>query len=149
MKSGRSRNAWLPSTARPSTLAVTADTTTMPKERAAKSRSTISIANTTPARGALNVAAIPPAAPQATSSRCRSSATRTRVPRVEPSAAPICTMGPSRPTDPPPPMVNADASAFTTATRAGIFPPLRATATITSGTPCPRASRAKRCTSGP
>ena len=37
-------------------------------------------------------------------------------PSVEPSAEPICTIGPSRPTDPPPPMHSAEASALTTAT---------------------------------
>ena len=34
-------------------------------------------------------------------------------PSVEPSAAPICTIGPSRPTEPPPPMQSAEASALT------------------------------------
>src|SRR3954452_24797342 len=52
-KCGRSRKAWSPSTARATTLAVTEETTTMPKERAAKSRRMISIAKTTAARGAL------------------------------------------------------------------------------------------------
>ena len=92
---------------------------------------------------------MPPAAPQATSSRIRDSATRTTRPSVDPSAEPICTIGPSRPTDPPPPMHSAEASALTTATCGAIRPPRRATAYITSGTPWPRASRAKKCTSGP
>ncbi len=121
----------------------------MPNDSAVKSRRISSIAKKTPASGALNVAAIPPAAPQATRTRNRSSATRTQVPRVEPSAEPICTIGPSRPTEPPPPMHSAEASAFTAATCGPIRPPRRATANITSGTPCPRASRANRYTSGP
>jgi len=76
----------------------------------------ISIAKNTPASGALNVAAMPAAAPQATSSLTRRSSRRNACARVEPSAEPICTIGPSRPTDPPPPMHSADASALTTAT---------------------------------
>lgn len=46
-------------------------------------------------------------------------------------------------------MHNAEARAFTAATCGAIRPPRRATAYITSGTPCPRASRAKKRTSGP
>ena len=76
-------------------------------------------------------------------------AARTRRPTVDPSADPICTIGPSRPTDPPPPMQSAEASDFTTATRGGMRPPRRATAYMTSGTPWPRASGAPRWTSGP
>ncbi len=107
------------------------------------------MAKKTPASGALNVAAMPPAAPHATSTRTRASFTRTKRPSAEPRADPICTMGPSRPTEPPPPMHRADATALTTATWGAMRPPRRATANITSGTPCPRASRAKKYTSGP
>ncbi|GAC1442430.1 MAG: hypothetical protein NVSMB55_13130 [Mycobacteriales bacterium] len=63
---------------------------------------------------------------------------------MEPSALPICTIGPSRPTDPPAPMHRAEANAFTAATDAGIRPPFFDTAYITSGTPCPRACGANR-----
>ena len=104
----------------------------------------ISIAKNTPASGALKVAAMPPAAPQATSSLMRCSSSWKVWASVDPSADPICTIGPSRPTDPPPAMHSADAIALTTATCGRMRPPLRATATITSGTPCPRASRANR-----
>jgi hypothetical protein len=131
------------------TLAVTEETTTIPKDRAAKSDKISSMAKNTPASGALNVAAIPPAAPQATTTRIRSSFSRASEPRVEPRAEPICTIGPSRPTEPPPPMHIAEASALTTATFGAIRPPRCATAYITSGTPWPRASRAKKYTSGP
>lgn len=67
----------------------------------------------------------------------------------EPNAEPICTIGPSRPTDPPEPMHNAEASDFTIATCGPIRPPRSAMASITSGTPCPRASFANRSTIGP
>ena len=95
----------------------------MPKASAENPRRMISRAKKTPAIGASNVAEMPPAAPQATISRSRWSGTRSHCPIDEPSADPICTIGPSRPTEPPVPMHNADASDFTTATRAGIRPP--------------------------
>jgi len=47
------------------------------------------------------------------------------------------------------PMQSAEASVLTSAMRGRITPPRSATASITSGTPCPRASRAKNHTSGP
>ena len=133
VKPGRCRNAALPKAARPITLAVTDDSTTMPNAWAVKSARISSMAKNTPASGALKVAAMPPAAPQATSTRIRVSATRTSRPSVEPSAEPICTIGPSRPTEPPPPMHSAEASAFTAATCGAMRPPRRATAYITSG----------------
>ncbi len=141
---GSVRNVSFPSTDRPITLAVTEDSTTIPNDSSSHRRRISSIAKNTPASGALNVAAIPPAAPHATSSRTRRSSRCSICASADPSAEPICTIGPSRPTDPPPAMHNAEAIDFTTATCGRIRPPLRATATMTSGTPCPRASLAKR-----
>ena len=43
---------------------------------------------------------------------------------VEPNAAPIWTIGPSRPTEPPVPMQIAEASDLTAATTGRITPPL-------------------------
>ena len=108
------------------------------------SRKMISTPKNTPVIGALNVAEIPPAAPQATRIRSRFSGIRTHWPRLEASAEPICTIGPSRPTDPPAPMQMAEATDLTAATWGRIRPPFSATAIITSGTPWPRASRAYR-----
>ncbi len=62
---------------------------------------------------------------------------------------PIWTMGPSRPTEPPVPMVNAEARDLTSTMRGRMNPPLVITAAITSGTPWPLASGAKREMSGP
>ena len=70
-------------------------------------------------------------------------------PLVDPRAEPIWTMGPSRPTDPPEPMHNAEARDLMTATCGRMRPPCSLTAYMTSGTPWPRASGANRCTSGP
>jgi hypothetical protein len=123
--------------------------TTTPNDSDSKSRRISSSAKKTPAMGALKVAEMPPAAPQATRMRSRDSGTRVNWPRVEPSAEPIWTIGPSRPTEPPAPMQSAEASDFTTATCGRILPPRSATASITSGTPCPRASRANSWISGP
>ncbi len=125
------------------------ESTTTPNESASKSRRISSSPKNTPAIGALKVAEIPPAAPHATSTRNRDSGTRVSCPSAEPSAEPICTIGPSRPTEPPEPMHSAEASDFTTATRGRIRPPRSATANITSGTPWPRASRANSAINGP
>ena len=79
------------------------------------SRKMISTPKNTPVIGALNVAAIPPAC-------CRRPGSaaflgmRTHWPRLDASADPICTIGPSRPTEPPVPMHSAEATALTTLT---------------------------------
>ena len=139
----------MPNAARPIASAVTELSTTSPNDRVSKSRRISSSAKNTPAIGALNVAEMPPAAPQATSSRSWDSGRRMSWPVIEPSAEPICTIGPSRPTEPPEPMHSAEASDLTIGTCGRIRPPRRLTAYITSGTPWPRASGAKRDTSGP
>jgi hypothetical protein len=117
------------------TADVTDANTTTPKDSVAKSCRISSRAKKTPAIGALKVAEIPPAAPQATRIRRRDSGTRNHCPTVEPSADPIWTIGPSRPTEPPAPMQMAEASDLTTATWGRMRPPCSATASITSGTP--------------
>ena len=63
---------------------------------------------------------------------------------VEPIAEPICTIGPSRPADPPNPIVSDEAITLTVTTRLRMCPPRVANAVMTSGTPCPFASRANR-----
>jgi hypothetical protein len=102
---------------------VTLANTTAPKDWAEKLRRISSIAKNGPASGALKVAEIPAAAPHATSNRIRSVSRRSTWATVEPAADPICTIGPSRPTEPPPPMHSADASALTRLTCGAIRPP--------------------------
>ncbi|RME75536.1 MAG: hypothetical protein D6776_02970 [Planctomycetota bacterium] len=109
-----------------------------------KSPMITSTANSAPATGALKIAAMPAAAPQPTSVRSRRSPTRRNCPSTEPVPAPICTIGPSEPAEPPEPIVSVDAIAFTIGTRGRMRPPRVATAAMTSGTPCPFASEAKR-----
>ena len=136
------RNGLSPRNGIAMTSATIADSMTVNSASTANSRKMISTPKNTPVIGALNVAEMPPAAPQATMIRSRFSGIRTHWPTLDASAEPICTIGPSRPTDPPDPMHSAEASALTTLTCQRIRPPLSATAIITSGTPCPRASRA-------
>ena len=102
-----------------------------------------SAAKNTPPIGALNVAEIPAAAPHATSVRTIGAGARTTCPSTEPMVEPIWTIGPSRPQLPPKPIEVAEANALIPITRGRIFPPRSATASITSGTPCPLASGAK------
>ena len=104
----------------------------------------ISEAKKTPPIGALKVAAIPPAAPQATRVFRWLSWTPRKRPKVEPQAEPIWTMGPSRPTEPPDPIESAEARAFTITTRGLRIPLFSVIANMTSGTPWPLASRAKK-----
>jgi hypothetical protein len=90
-----------------------------------KSRRKISRAKSTPAMGALKIAAIPPATPQATSVFMWWRLTPIACPKLLPMAAPIWTIGPSVPADPPEPMVSALDTALANATRGRMTPPLR------------------------
>jgi hypothetical protein len=82
----------------------------------AKSINTISTANKAPAIGALKAAAIPAAAPHPTSVFNLFGETLRNCPTTEPRLEPICIIGHSLPTDPPVPIVIAEASALIMAT---------------------------------
>ncbi|MCZ7617742.1 MAG: hypothetical protein M5U32_05335 [Myxococcota bacterium] len=138
-----------PSTARETTVATTEAMTIGVSRAVAKSSKITSAANSAPAIGALNVAAMPAAAPHATSVRTCRVGSRSSCPIAEPIAEPICTIGPSRPAEPPEPIVIADASVVIATTRGRITPPRRAIASMTAGTPCPRDSRANQNKNGP
>ena len=138
------RNGLLPRNGSAVMSAIIAESMTVNSASMENSRRMISTPKNTPVTGALKVAEMPPAAPQATRIRSRFSGIFTHWPRLEARAEPIWTIGPSRPTDPPAPMHTADATALTMLTCGRIRPPLPATAIITSGTPWPRASRAYR-----
>ncbi len=64
-----------------------------------------SMVNSMPAIGALNMPAIPAAAPQPTRIIRMRGDIRKCAPRFEPMAAPVNTIGPSAPTEPPNPIV--------------------------------------------
>ena len=131
------------------TVAATEEITMGVSREGAKSPRMTSAANRVPAMGALKVAAIPAAAPQATRVRSLRSPRFSNCPMLDPRAEPICTMGPSLPTDPPVPMQIPEATSLAATTRARILPPRNMTASITSGTPCPLASLAKKWTINP
>ena len=84
--------------------------------------STISAANTAPEMGALYAAAIPDAAPHPTNSRNRYGGHLATWPHLDDSVAASCTMPPSRPIDPPDPIVTSDDRNFTMPLRSGKRP---------------------------
>ena len=92
------------------TVATSDESTITLKLRVLKRRSRTSSAKNTPAIGALKIAATPPAAPAAASSRIVWSLSRKARPASEPNAAPRKTTGPWRPTAPPEPIVSAERS---------------------------------------
>ena len=114
-----------------------------------RSPSTTSMEKRAPAMGALNVAATPAAAPQATKERSRRAETCSSWPTADPMAEPMWTMGPSRPAEPPEPMVRAAARALVRITLKRMTPVWRPTASITSGMPDPFTSGASRQTMSP
>src|ERR1035441_8549866 len=93
------RNGRLPRNGIATASAIIADSITVNSASMENSRKMISTPKNTPVIGALKVAAMPPPAPQATRIRIRFSGIFTHWPRPEASAEPICTIGPSRPTD--------------------------------------------------
>ena len=70
-----------------------------------RSMSSTSMVNTSPAIGALNIPATAPAAPQPTSSIMVRASTRNNLPKLDPIAEPVSTIGASAPTEPPKPIV--------------------------------------------
>ena len=136
------RNGLSPRNGIATASAIIADSITVNSASTENSRKMISTPKNTPVIGALNVAEIPPAAPQATRIRSRFSGI----------LHPLAEAGGQRGADLHDRALPADRAAGPDAERGGerldhadlrrIRPPLSATAIITSGTPCPRASRA-------
>ena len=131
------------------TVATTAATRTGLKLARLISPRTTSREKSVPARGALKVAAMPAAVPQPTRSLTPRWLILMNRPAVEPIAAPIWTMGPSRPALPPLPMEMALASALSKIVRGLMRPPRSTALSMTSGTPSPLASLGKKRTRGP
>ena len=110
------------------------------------SRYGISTASTAPPSGARKIAPIPAPMPVLTAIRAsRASRSRTRA-RNEPNPAPIWAVGPSRPPEPPEPMVIADATSLTSGIRARIRRAPWWKAAIAASVPWPSASGANRNT---
>ena len=77
------------------------------KEEKLKSSISTSSTKTSPAMGALNTPDTAPAAPHPTSNIKVLGCKWNRLPKSEPHAAPVSTIGASAPTEPPKPMVMA------------------------------------------
>ena len=106
--------------------------------RVVNSNSSSSMASTTEARGAPNVAAIPAAAPLASRIFRSAGETDSTWPISEPSAPPVTMIGPSAPNGPPVPMAMAADRGLAIAVRGWMRLCLVRMASIASGMPCPR-----------
>ena len=104
------------------TLARTAGTSASDSK---SSRYRTSTASSAAPSGVRNTAEMPAATPDTIRIRRSRASTRSSQPHVEPSAPPICMVGPSRPPAPPVPSVKIDASAFTHDTRRRTTPSWR------------------------
>ncbi len=127
-----------PMNARRTAVAVALASATGISERARNSNNSNSIASSTAETGLPNVAAIPAAAPAASSVFRSSAVVRNNCPTSEPNAPPVAMIGPSAPNGPPVPIANAADTGLRKVTRGGIRLSLYSTCSIASGMPCPR-----------
>ncbi len=132
----------------PATITAVSST---PLMRSSKAPAISSIANTTPASGVLKAAAMPAAAPAST--RCRlitGSVKPKRRPTESSRLAPTCTVGPSRPTEAPPPIASTVSPILASAMRTDSSPARQApsvleSAALTCGMPEPRVAASLPC----
>ena len=113
------------------------------------SRYGISAPRTAPPSGARKMAPIPAAIPEATAIRASRASRSSSRARYEPKPDPICAVGPSRPPEPPEPMVIADATSLTSGIRARTWRGAWWKAAIAASVPWPSASGARRKTITP
>lgn len=111
-------------------FATTEATTTGPKLSIAIEPSTISQTKNAPAIGALYAEVIPAAAPHATSRRSRGGSKCAKRPTSDAASAASCTIGPSRPIEPPLPIVSSDDALRQRLCRTGTTPSPSATASM-------------------
>ncbi len=107
-------------------------------ERGRSSNKSSSTASSTAETGLPKVAAIPAAAPAASSVFRSAAVVRRSWPTNEPSAPPVAMMGPSAPNGPPVPMATAAERGLSRVIRAGMRLRLSRTCSIASGMPWPR-----------
>ena len=131
-----------PLMARATAVAITVATTSGMNERVRNSVTISSMAKMTPPSGALNAVVSAAAAPQPTMVRVSSTLSPMRCPTSEPKVEAIKISGPMRPSEKPVPMQMAAAAPLASATWVPSRARFTATASITTGTPCPRASAA-------
>ena len=116
LSTGQSASRWkenkavLPRNIYVKQVAVTHETRIGSNDDIVKSIISTSSVNTNPAIGALNIPAIAPAAPHPINSMSVRLSSLNACPRLLPIAEPVSTIGASAPTDPPNPMVMADAT---------------------------------------
>jgi len=115
--------------------------------RGSNRRTSSSSTKTAPAIGALKAVASPAPAPAASSTRRSDQRRPKTLPTKSAIAAPICTLGPSRPSASPAPIANSPPTNFTGISRGGGggSSPLRTASTW--GIPLPEAGGEKRRTS--
>ena len=119
-------------------VAVAAASATGIKDRGRSSKSSSSTASRTADTGLPKVAAIPAAAPAASSVLRSAAVVRKSWPSSEPNAPPVAMIGPSAPKGPPVPMAMAAESGLSSVMRAGMRLRFSSTCSIASGMPCPR-----------
>ena len=107
-------------------------------ERGRYSNSSSSIASSTAETGEPKVAAMPAAAPAASSVLRSSDVVFMTCPTSEPSAPPVAMIGPSAPNGPPVPIAIAAESGFRNVSRGGMRLLLKSTCSMASGMPWPR-----------
>ena len=107
-------------------------------ERGRNSNSSSSTASSTAETGRPNVAAIPAAAPAASSVLRSAAVVVITCPMSDPSAPPVAMIGPSAPNGPPVPIAIAALSGLRNVIRGGMRLSLSSTCSIASGMPCPR-----------
>src|SRR5258708_21882909 len=98
----------MPKKLRETTVATTDEQTSGANRFIEKFPNTISAAKTAPEMGALYAAAIPEAAPQPTNRRNRYGCQLATCPHFDASVAESCVMPPSRPIEPPEPIVMSE-----------------------------------------
>jgi hypothetical protein len=135
---GMGKTGPAPTSASRTPVAAAAASATGITERARYSKRRSSTASSTADTGVPKVAAIPAAAPAASSVLRSSAVMRSTWPTSEPSAPPVAMIGPSAPNGPPVPMATAAESGFRNITRGGMRLSPCSTFSITSGMPWPR-----------
>ena len=119
-------------------VAVQAASATGTSDRARYSKSSSSMASSTAETGEPKVAAMPAAAPAASSTLRSSAVVLSTWPSSEPRAPPVAMMGPSAPNGPPVPMAMADEIGLKKVTAGETLLSPYSTRSMASGIPWPR-----------
>ena len=149
LRAGRDNDSDVPSRWWESTVEDTQASTTNVKASTVKSTRTTSMAKKAPASGALKAAAMPAAVPAAARSRTACRGNPRRRPNRLALLAPSSAIGPSGPTDPPPPMVSTAQTTVVAAGPGAMTPSEALDDHSTPATPCPVGARPGHVMRGP